>query len=359
MAPHPCGVMADHPGHGESRRETHRRSHPARARDAPVDGRDRRRVGPAADARHPELGADERPPARERGDPQRALDGHPAARLRQRAGREPAARDAARRTSSRSPAPIAAGLREVANRNAPKVLGSAAALPRGRRPTAPPTSSCCKILERRRRARRHGDAEPARPDRAGRRRHRPAGRAWPTGCPQNLQQLQVLKTDKLEAAQKAVQTAQDAGHRARRPRLPAAGRRGRAVDRPPPHGRRHAAAASSSPACSCWRCAGSAATSRSTRSPRPRTPARRSARSSSSGPRCSPTPRGASIIVRPVPGHGRLADRPGAARDGAAPRERPGAARAPGGLPRRARLPASCCSCSGARCRGRTSSGPC
>jgi hypothetical protein len=102
-------------------------------------------------------------------------------------------------------APIAAGMREVANRNAPKVLGSAAALTAWEKANRAAHRQLVRILE--------GDV--ARGGTVTLNLHDlinqvAAGTGLPAGVadrlPQNLQQLQVLKSDKLEAAQEAVQT---------------------------------------------------------------------------------------------------------------------------------------------------------
>jgi hypothetical protein len=102
-------------------------------------------------------------------------------------------------------APIAAGLREVANRNAPKILGSAAAQTAWEKANRATHQQLLRILE--------GDV--ARGGTVTLNLHDlinqvAAGTGLPAGVadrlPQNLQQLQVLKSDKLEAAQEAVQT---------------------------------------------------------------------------------------------------------------------------------------------------------
>lgn len=102
-------------------------------------------------------------------------------------------------------APIAAGLREVANRNAPKVLGSAAAQTAWEKANRATHKQLLRILE--------GDV--ARGGTVTLNLHDlidqvAAGTGLPAGVadrlPQNLQQLQVLKSDKLKAAQDAVQT---------------------------------------------------------------------------------------------------------------------------------------------------------
>jgi hypothetical protein len=102
--------------------------------------------------------------------------------------------------------PLAAGLREVANRNAPKVLGSAAAQVAWERANRAAHRELLKVL--------NGDV--ARGGTVTLNLHDliaqvAAGTGLPPGVadrlPQNLQQLQVLKTDKIEAAQKALHTA--------------------------------------------------------------------------------------------------------------------------------------------------------
>jgi hypothetical protein len=101
--------------------------------------------------------------------------------------------------------PIAAGLREVANRNAPKVLGSAAAMTAWEKANRSAHRALLRVL----------DGDVARGGTVTLNLHDLIGQvAAGTGLPadvadrlpQNLQQLQVLKTDKLEAAQKAVHT---------------------------------------------------------------------------------------------------------------------------------------------------------
>ena len=57
--------------------------------------------------------------------------------------------------------PIAAGLREVANRNAPKVLGTAAAQTAWEKANRTAHCAAPQGPQRRRRARRHGHAQPA------------------------------------------------------------------------------------------------------------------------------------------------------------------------------------------------------
>ena len=102
--------------------------------------------------------------------------------------------------------PIAAGLREVANRNAPKVLGSAAAQVAWEKANRTAHRQLLKVL--------NGDV--ARGGTVTLNLHDliaqvAAGTGLPAGVadrlPANLQQLQVLKTDKIEAAQKALKTA--------------------------------------------------------------------------------------------------------------------------------------------------------
>jgi hypothetical protein len=102
--------------------------------------------------------------------------------------------------------PIAAGLREVANRNAPKVLGTAAALTAWEKANRTAHTQLLRVL--------NGDV--ARGGTVTLNLHDliaqvAAGTGLPAGVadrlPANLQQLQVLKTDKIEAAQKALQTA--------------------------------------------------------------------------------------------------------------------------------------------------------
>jgi hypothetical protein len=103
-------------------------------------------------------------------------------------------------------APIAAGLREVANRNAPKVLGTAAALTAWQKANRTAHRSLLAVL----------DGDVARGGTVTLDLHDliaqvAAGTGLPAGVadrlPENLQQLQVLKTDKIEAAQKALHTA--------------------------------------------------------------------------------------------------------------------------------------------------------
>jgi hypothetical protein len=102
--------------------------------------------------------------------------------------------------------PIAAALREVANRNAPKVLGSAAAQVAWEKANRAAHRDLLKVL--------NGDV--ARGGTVTLNLHDliaqvAAGTGLPAGVadrlPANLQQLQVLKTDKIEAAQKALHTA--------------------------------------------------------------------------------------------------------------------------------------------------------
>jgi hypothetical protein len=101
--------------------------------------------------------------------------------------------------------PLAAALREVANRNAPKVLGSAAALAAWEKANRATHETLLKVL----------NGEVARGGTVTLNLHDliaqvAAGTGLPAGVadrlPENLQQLEVLKTDKLEAAQKAVHT---------------------------------------------------------------------------------------------------------------------------------------------------------
>jgi hypothetical protein len=102
-------------------------------------------------------------------------------------------------------APIAAGLREVANRNAPKVLGSAAALTAWEAANRTAHKQLLRVL--------NGDV--ARGGTVTLNLHDlinqvASGTGLPAGVadrlPENLQQLQILKTDKLKTAQEAVQT---------------------------------------------------------------------------------------------------------------------------------------------------------
>jgi len=103
-------------------------------------------------------------------------------------------------------APIAAGLREVANRNAPKVLGSAAALAAWETANRSAHKTLLRILE--------GDV--ARGGEVTLNLHDliaqvAAGTGLPAGIadklPANVQQLTVLKSDKIKAAQDALETA--------------------------------------------------------------------------------------------------------------------------------------------------------
>jgi hypothetical protein len=100
-------------------------------------------------------------------------------------------------------APLAAGLREVANRNAPKVLGSAAALAAWEKANRTAHGTLIKLL----------DGDLAKNGTVNLDLHDlitqvAAGTGLPAGVadklPANLQQIQVLKSDKLDAAQKAV-----------------------------------------------------------------------------------------------------------------------------------------------------------
>jgi len=102
--------------------------------------------------------------------------------------------------------PVAAALREVANRNAPKVLGSAAALAAWEKANRTAHQTLVKIL----------DGDIARGGSVTLNLHDliaqvAAGTGLPAGVadklPENLQQLEVLKSDKIEAAQKAIHTA--------------------------------------------------------------------------------------------------------------------------------------------------------
>jgi hypothetical protein len=102
--------------------------------------------------------------------------------------------------------PIAAALREVANRTAPKVLGSAAAQVAWEKTNRTAHRQLLRVL--------NGDV--ARGGTVTLNLHDliaqvAAGTGLPAGVadrlPANLQQLQVLKTDKIEAAQKALHTA--------------------------------------------------------------------------------------------------------------------------------------------------------
>jgi hypothetical protein len=103
-------------------------------------------------------------------------------------------------------APVAAALREVANRNAPKVLGSAAALAAWEKANRAAHQTLVKIL----------DGDIARGGTVTLDLHDliaqvAAGTGLPAGVadklPENLQQLELLKSDKIEAAQKAIHTA--------------------------------------------------------------------------------------------------------------------------------------------------------
>jgi hypothetical protein len=100
-------------------------------------------------------------------------------------------------------APISAGLREVANRNAPKVLGSAAALSAWETANRTAHKTFLKLL----------DGDLAKNGEVTLNLHDliaqvAAGTGLPAGVadrlPPNLQQLTVLKSDQLESAQKAV-----------------------------------------------------------------------------------------------------------------------------------------------------------
>jgi hypothetical protein len=103
-------------------------------------------------------------------------------------------------------APIAAGLREVANRNAPKVLGSAAALAAWETANRSAHKTLLKILEGD--VARGGDVTLNLHDLIA---QVAAGTGLPAGIadklPANVQQLTVLKSDKIKAAQDALETA--------------------------------------------------------------------------------------------------------------------------------------------------------
>ena len=102
-------------------------------------------------------------------------------------------------------APLSAALRDVASRNAPKVLGSAAAQTAWEKANRTAHRELLKVL----------DGDVARGGTVNLDLHDliaqvAVGTGLPPGVadrlPANLQQLQVLKTDKLEAAQKALHT---------------------------------------------------------------------------------------------------------------------------------------------------------
>jgi hypothetical protein len=102
--------------------------------------------------------------------------------------------------------PLAAALREVANRSAPKVLGSAAAQTAWEKANRTAHRQLLRVL----------DGDVARGGTVTLNLHDliaqvAAGTGLPAGVadrlPANLQQLEVLKTDKIEAAQKALHTA--------------------------------------------------------------------------------------------------------------------------------------------------------
>jgi hypothetical protein len=102
--------------------------------------------------------------------------------------------------------PLAAALREVANRNAPKVLGTAAAQTAWEKANRAAHTQLVRVL----------DGDVARGGTVTLNLHDliaqvAAGTGLPAGVadrlPANLQQLQVLKTDKIEGAQKALHTA--------------------------------------------------------------------------------------------------------------------------------------------------------
>ena len=312
-SPVPGDAGSPRPGR-QSRREAHRRGHPARARHAPVDGGHRRRVGAAPAARHPELGADERPPAREPADPRGAVDRHPAARLRQRARRDQAARvapaqpPAARGPDRRGPArgrqpqrPEGARDRRRADR-----VGE------GQPHRTPPAA---QGPQRRRRARRHRHAQPPRPHRAGRRRHRPAGRGRRSAAGQPPAAAGAQDRQDRGRAEGA-QDREDARHRARRRRRAADGRRHRAVDRPPAHRRgvRRLHPLRRRRGAGVRRVGGDAAVNALAEAPN----ARPAVKAVFIDRDVAAHRRGVGLDrVRPLPGHGRVAGRLRAARDGA------------------------------------------
>jgi hypothetical protein len=100
-------------------------------------------------------------------------------------------------------APISAGLREVANRNAPKVLGSAAALSAWEAANRTAHKTFLKLLDGD--LAKNGEVTLNLHDLIG---QVAAGTGLPAGVadrlPPNLQQLTILKSDQLESAQKAV-----------------------------------------------------------------------------------------------------------------------------------------------------------
>jgi hypothetical protein len=102
--------------------------------------------------------------------------------------------------------PAAAGLREVANRNAPRVLGSAAALAAWENANRTAHEALLKVI--------NGDVARGGMvtlDVRDLTEQIAASTGLPANVadrlPENLQQIEVLKTDKIEAAQKAVHTA--------------------------------------------------------------------------------------------------------------------------------------------------------
>ena len=227
----------------------------------------------------------------------------------------------------------------------------------GRRPTVPPTGELLKVL--------NGDV--ARGGTVTLNLHDliaqvAAGTGLPAGVadrlPANLQQLQVLKTDKIEAAQKALKTAKTlviviivvAV-------LLMAGAIALSTDR-----RRTVVACGG-----CVLFAGVAVLALRRRRRRRRGQRARRGPERAAGGQGRVHHRDVAAHrrrvgldrVRPLPGHGRVAGRLRAARDGDAARERPGAARPPDLLPRRAGPPAAAARGLGARCRGRARSGRC
>jgi hypothetical protein len=100
-------------------------------------------------------------------------------------------------------APIAAGLREVANRNAPRVLGSAAALAAWEKTNRAAHATLIKLLDGD--LAKNGTVTLDLHDlitQVATQTGLPAGTA--DKLPASVQQIQILKSDKLEAAQKAV-----------------------------------------------------------------------------------------------------------------------------------------------------------
>ena len=230
--------------------------------------------------------------------------------------------------------PIAAALREVANRNAPKVLGSAAAQVAWEKANRTAHRQLLAVL--------NGDV--ARGGTVTLNLHDliaqvAAGTGLPAGVadrlPANLQQLQVLKTDKIEAAQKTLKTAKTLVIVIIVVTRPADGRRDRAVDRSPAHRR----------GVRRLRALRGRRGSRAAQRRR-----RRRGQRARRGPERAPGGQGrlrdrdvaahrcgvGLDRLRPLPDHGRLARGLGAARDGDPAGERPGAARARDLLPRRA-----------------------